>query len=626
MEETPSLPHRKKIKILFLGVNDDSRPLKLEDEYREIDRSISRQQDRLELAAKLGLRLSELQQGLLHHMPDVVHFGGHGNAAGELMLRDEAGALSAVTPNALRTLFAAHRGNVRLVILNACFSAAQARAVRDSVGIAVGMRREISDPMAIAFAAAFYEALGYRRSVREAFDLGVAAIKLHGRMEEASTPELLVRSGVNPSDVYLGAARAAIRRSGRSSLLALQTRRMIFMALLAASVVLAVLFGSGTLRQNFISEYTVLVILGCLAGILTWGILSSTEEISGSRHGFALKLGGSSVTVGLTIAGGLWLARAEGEFAMKVKFVDESRQSVHVSGTLRLEIDAYTIPVPVRGADLVELGQLPRRMAGRVASLTLESSAFRLGLPEQKYRIQPNEMLLVHVRPTSTTKISGTVSFEGARLPGGQISVVGRDCAGNVRDGFFEIPCAETSVPVKIQIRVPELYTSRICTREVMLKALTSNEIVLEGCAIPVTTGGGSSSRPCSLRGPEEIIRREAELVRQHDMRVVALFGPNAEIIDAHTGQGQSPKDRYQSEFDKHRFVEASHSNIRHVRSEGGAAFYTSSSVGRFLDGGGYNNPGTSDRWIFERVGDCWRIKALIINAAHVRDRRFIAE
>jgi hypothetical protein len=625
VEGTQPLSHRKKVTILFLGVNDASRPLKLEEEYREIDRNITRQRSRLELVSKLAVRLSELQQGLLHHMPDVVHFGGHGNSAGELILLDESGALSAVTPDALRTLFAAHRGNVRLVILNACFSATQAMAVRDSVGIAVGMHQQISDRAAIVFTAAFYEAIAYRRSVREAFDLGIAAIKLHGMMEEAHTPELLVRPGLNAADVYLGTPRASTR-SGRSNLLALQARRVIFMTLLAASFALAVLFGSGTLRQNIISEYTVLVILGCLAGILAWGILSSTGEISGSRYGITMKLGGSSVTVGATIAGGLWLAATEGEFATKIKFVDESMQSVHVSGTLRLEIDAYTITTPVRGADLVELGQLPHRMAGRVASLTLESSAFRLGSLEQKYRIQPNEMLLVHVRPTSTTKISGTVSFEGARLPGGQISVVGRDCAGNVRDGFFEIPCAETSTPVKIQIRVPELYTFRICTREVTLKTFANNEIVLEGCAVKVASGSGTSSRPCALRSPEEIIQREAELVRQHDLRVVALFGPNAEIIDAHTGRGQSPRDRYQFEFDHHRFAEASHSNIRYVRSEGGSAFYTSSSAGRFLEGGGYDNPGPSDHWIFDRLGECWRIRTLIINAAHDPDRRFTAE
>jgi CHAT domain len=614
------------MKILFLAVNDRDQSLRLDEEYREIDRSISRQQNRLELVSKQALRLNELQQGLLQHMPDIVHFGGHGSPSGELMLRDEVGALAAVTPDALRSMFAAHRGRVRLVLLSACFSAAQARAVRDSIGIAVGMRRRISDQAAIVFVAAFYEALAYRRTVREAFDLGVAAIKLHGLPEEADTPELLVRPDLNASAVSLGDARASTRRPRRPGLVALQARRMIFMTLLAAAVVLAVLFGSGILRQNIISEYTVLVILGCLAGILTWGILSSSGEISGSRYGITVKLGGSSVTVAVTIAGGLWLATAEHEFAIKIKFIDESRQPVHVTGTLRLEIEAYTIPMPVRSADLVELGQLPRRMAGRVASLTLESTPFRLGSPDQKYRVQPNEMLLVHVRPVSATKISGTVSFEGARMPGGHISLVGRDCAGDVRDGFFEIACEETTLPVKIQIRVPELYTSRICTREVVLKTLTNNEVVLEGCAKLAVRGDGPPPRTCPLRNPEDIIRREADLVREHDLRVVALFTPDAQIIDAQTDQRRSPRDRYQSEFSAHRFAEASHADIRYIRSERGVEFYTSSSAGRFFDGGGYNNPGPSDHWIFEKLGDCWRIKTLIINAAHDRDRRFTAE
>lgn len=339
---------RKKLKILFLAVNDTKGDLKLDEEYREIDLSVARRQDKLELVSKFAIRRSELQQGLLQHTPDVVHFGGHGTPSGELMLRGDDETLSLVSADALRLLFETLRDNVRLVVLNACFSTEQATAIRDGVGIAIGMRRQISDHAAIAFSAAFYEALAYRRAVREAFDLGIAAIKTQGMADEANVPELLVRPDLDASVVYLIAASDSTNRPERVSSLALRTRRMVFIALFLASVMFAVLFGAGILRQNIISEYVVLVILGGLTGILTWGILSSSGEIKGSGYGVSLKLGGSSVTLGATLAGGLWLAASEGEFAIKIKFVDEVRQPVNVNSTVRLEIDGYTSTMSVK--------------------------------------------------------------------------------------------------------------------------------------------------------------------------------------------------------------------------------------------------------------------------------------
>jgi hypothetical protein len=85
------------------------------------------------------------------------------------------------------------------VIFNACFASAQASAIRRSARVTIGMRARIEDKSAIAFAAALYGALAYGRSVREAFDLGVAALDSHQR----ELPELFTRPGVDASRVYL---------------------------------------------------------------------------------------------------------------------------------------------------------------------------------------------------------------------------------------------------------------------------------------------------------------------------------------------------------------------------------------------------------------------------------------
>jgi hypothetical protein len=78
---------------------------------------------------------------------------------------------------ALAGLFRALKGRTRLVVLNACSSRPQAEAVAEEVDCVVGMGRAISDGAAIDFAASFYRALGFGRSVRNVFDQARVAIR-----------------------------------------------------------------------------------------------------------------------------------------------------------------------------------------------------------------------------------------------------------------------------------------------------------------------------------------------------------------------------------------------------------------------------------------------------------------
>ena len=77
-----------------------------------------------------------------------------------------------VAPDHLAELFRVLKGNVRAVVLNACDSEAQARAIVQEIDCAIGIGGEIGDAAAIAFGAEFYQALGYGKSVQEAFRLG----------------------------------------------------------------------------------------------------------------------------------------------------------------------------------------------------------------------------------------------------------------------------------------------------------------------------------------------------------------------------------------------------------------------------------------------------------------------
>ncbi len=90
----------------------------------------------------------------------------------------------------------------RVVILNACFSKPQAEAIIEHIDCAIGMNAAIGDAAAITFAASFYRAIGFGRSVLEAFEQGKTAMLLEGIPEE-NTPQLLTRAGIDPARVIL---------------------------------------------------------------------------------------------------------------------------------------------------------------------------------------------------------------------------------------------------------------------------------------------------------------------------------------------------------------------------------------------------------------------------------------
>ncbi|HEU4407469.1 MAG TPA: CHAT domain-containing protein [Polyangiaceae bacterium] len=198
---TPPRPRRREgVKLLFLSANAaPSRRVGVDREYKLIERKVRSSPSRqlVELVSAWAVTFEDLQRCLLEHEPDIVHFAGHGNASSELMLLDETGQPAPLPPDALASLFQVLGHDVSLVVLNACFSKAQAASVCESVGLAIGMSNAVDDGAAIAFSGAFYEALVYGRSVRDAFALGVTAIKAK-KAPQQRVPRLLARADADP--------------------------------------------------------------------------------------------------------------------------------------------------------------------------------------------------------------------------------------------------------------------------------------------------------------------------------------------------------------------------------------------------------------------------------------------
>ena len=193
------------IKVLFLTSNPEGTPaLKLDEEVRLITQKIraSEYRDVLKMETLWAVRNDDLLQALNEHKPQIVHFSGHGSKMGEIVLMDKNRQIKPVSAEALKMLFTTLKDNIRLVMLNACYSQLQAQAISEVIDCTVGMSTAIGDDAAIIFPASFYRAIGFGRSIKEAFDQGKTALMLEG-IFESNTPQLLTRMGVDPSSMVL---------------------------------------------------------------------------------------------------------------------------------------------------------------------------------------------------------------------------------------------------------------------------------------------------------------------------------------------------------------------------------------------------------------------------------------
>ncbi len=193
------------VKILFLSANPKNiTHIRLDEEVRSVDEKIQMGdcRDQLALIPHLAARPGDLAYTLLRHQPHVLHFSGHGSATEGIVLEDDSGQTKRVGTDALAALFRTIKDNLRIVVLNACYSSLQAEGISQIVDFTIGMNRAVGDRSAIIFSAAFYQGLAFGRSVQESFDLGVASIMVQG-IAESDIPVLLTKKGANAAQTYL---------------------------------------------------------------------------------------------------------------------------------------------------------------------------------------------------------------------------------------------------------------------------------------------------------------------------------------------------------------------------------------------------------------------------------------
>ncbi|MEA5582892.1 pentapeptide repeat-containing protein [Nodularia harveyana UHCC-0300] len=193
-KEAQTETHNSAVKIILILASNpqNTTPLRLDEEVREIDAGLQRAKKRelFDLKQRWAVRVQDVYQALLDFKPQIVHFSGHGSEDDGLALENKAGNLKLVDTEALAKLFELFSTTIECIVLNACYSEVQASAIAKYIPYVIGMNQAIGDKAAVKFATGFYNALGAGESVEFAYKLGCNVIQLDG-IPEHLTPVLI---------------------------------------------------------------------------------------------------------------------------------------------------------------------------------------------------------------------------------------------------------------------------------------------------------------------------------------------------------------------------------------------------------------------------------------------------
>jgi hypothetical protein len=136
--------------VLFLASDpSDAARLRLLKEFSEVENEFAKR-SRFSFTTKyvFSARPDELTRRLLEERPHIVHFSGHGDSDGRLCFEDGAGRMWPADKNAVALMFEPVRRYVKCVVLNACYSAHQARLIAHHAEYTIGLSSSVPDDAA----------------------------------------------------------------------------------------------------------------------------------------------------------------------------------------------------------------------------------------------------------------------------------------------------------------------------------------------------------------------------------------------------------------------------------------------------------------------------------------------
>ena len=141
-------------KIIIFAANPlDTEQLGLRREFRDIEeaREKSKNKNKFTVFREVAATVDDLQREILEEKPRIVHFCGHGLGEKGLVWETQLGQQQPIATQALADLFKLLTNQVECVILNACYSQAQAAAIEQHINYVIGTKKAMRDDAAIAF-------------------------------------------------------------------------------------------------------------------------------------------------------------------------------------------------------------------------------------------------------------------------------------------------------------------------------------------------------------------------------------------------------------------------------------------------------------------------------------------
>lgn len=215
----PAPPAPAKILLVTANASDQAARLLLDEESRAIIDALQRARlrDRYELHLSPAISFDRLVHDLDDHAPPFVHFSGHGDRDGALILQTADRYDHRIPPENIRQLFAALGRRPELVVFATCYSRDLAEHVAPHVGHAIGFTGPLDDGAARHFSAVLYERLAAHDppDIARAFTLARIATVSAG-YPEVDGACLFDQTGRRPDDPSRGPTPASLVRECRS--------------------------------------------------------------------------------------------------------------------------------------------------------------------------------------------------------------------------------------------------------------------------------------------------------------------------------------------------------------------------------------------------------------------------
>jgi len=196
---------RSRWKVVMLTASPiGQKPIDVSLEAREveIERRKALNGGAFELHVYPAASSDSLVTALNDDRPDILHFSGHGGAGSIVLdnetIKDVGG--QTVDAKALTRVLKTATRRPRLLVLNACESAADAKKLTEAADVVIAMTAVVPDSTAFSYARRLYSALFAGLSISNAHEQACAVLAIDDP-KGASLPVLVSAPGIDPTAV-----------------------------------------------------------------------------------------------------------------------------------------------------------------------------------------------------------------------------------------------------------------------------------------------------------------------------------------------------------------------------------------------------------------------------------------